>query len=1266
MGLSGALWLFARSRESKQKGQYLMVVTRVLRYAFAAFAAVSVAGVASGQGREPDAGMLRYPDVSKDQIVFVYANDLWVAPREGGVATALASPDGQELFPRFSPDGSEIVFQGNYEGDRDLYTLPVTGGIPQRLTHHPSNETPTDWHESGIVFHMSGAAGLGRQQQIFRVSPGGGLPEQLPPAYGANGVISADGEWLAYTPSQRDFRTWKRYRGGLASDIWLMNLRTLESEKITDHEGTDTLPMWHRNTVYYLSDAGPEHKLNIWSYDVRSGDREQVTDFEEYDCKFPSIGPGDGQGEIVLSNGPGLYRVDLRSGRAREVEITIPGARPTIAEKTVDAAGFIQSGGISSTGKRVVVEARGDVWTLPAEHGAPRQLTTTDGAAERNPAWSPDGRWIAYFSDESGEYNLYVTQSDGKGETRKLTDEEENYFFEIVWAPDSESMVLKDKRGALHLVDLETGSMVQFDRDTWANQPPVSWSGDSRWIAYSVADPDSGAGVIKIYDTETAEAVQVTSGFFSDTEPVFSKAGDYLYYASSREFTSPQYESLGTTFVYANTERIIAVPLNAEVENEWLIEPDDESWDEDEGDDEEEAGEGDADGDDEEGDDADAEELSVLVGTWSAKATGLAAMGLPSDELDYMMYFTQLEDGTFVGASEQQGETQNYDSVEFDEDSGKLVLKSSQGPVSSTVTTTVRAADDGATMSGTWEVTGVIEGSGPVEAERTSQEVPDDKIDEDAGGGASDDPVEIDFDGFEARGVQLDVSAGSFSGLASNDSGALLYNRMDGGAPSVRLIDASDDEPAEKTVVSGAFLVDVSGDGKKILLAGQGNRWKIADAKPGQSMADAILPSGLRKRVDPREEWRQLFTDAWRRHRDFFYVQNMHGVDWDGVRERYSRMLDDAVSREDVSFIIGEMISELNVGHAYYFGGDVEDQPLESVGMLGADFELATEDGEEAYRISKLYSGAPWDTDARNPLDLHGVDIEEGVYLTHVNGSPVDTDEDPWAAFVGTAGQETTLTFADALTGDEESRNVREVTIKPIGSEAGLRYRAWVEHNRAYVEEETGGRVGYIYVPNTGVQGQNELFRQFYGQIGKDALIIDERWNGGGQIPTRFIELLNRPRTNYWYRRDGKDWGWPPDSHQGPKAMLINGAAGSGGDMFPWLFKENGLGKLIGQRTWGGLVGISGVPPLIDGGYTAVPNFGFYEKDGTWGIEGHGVDPDLEVVDDPTELAEGNDPQLDAAIEHLVGLLDSGEGYERPERPTPPDRSGFGIAEDDK
>jgi tricorn protease len=465
-----------------------------------------------------------------------------------------------------------------------------------------------------------------------------------------------------------------------------------------------------------------------------------------------------------------------------------------------------------------------------------------------------------------------------------------------------------------------------------------------------------------------------------------------------------------------------------------------------------------------------------------------------------------------------------------------------------------------------------------------------------------------------------------------------------------------DDDRAEKTVASGAGAFDISANGKKLLVL-RGTSATIQNASAGAS-GKPVPTTGMTTRIDPRVEWGQILKDAWRIQRDFFYDPDMHGVDWPAVYEQYAALIPYCANREDVSFLIGEMIGELNVGHAYYWGGDTESAPSVSVGMLGADFEM----GEGAYRIARIHEGGPWDADARGPLSQPGIDAKEGDYLLAVNGVPVDTTKDPWAAFTGLAGRTVVLTLSDT---PEMTEDAREVVVTPISGETNLRYRAWVEANRKYVEERTDGRIGYIHVPDTGINGQNNLYRQYFGQIGKEGLIIDERWNGGGQIPTRFIELMNRPVTNYWARRDGNSWPWPPDAHRGPKCMLINGPSGSGGDAFPHYFRQTGLGKLIGTRTWGGLVGISGNPALIDGGYTAVPTFGYYETDGTWGIEGHGVDPDIEILDDPSKMVDGGDPQLDAAIEHILGEVER-----MPWKPTPkpayPDRSGMGIDPRDK
>ncbi len=1108
------------------------------------------------EGFEPHAGMMRYPDVSATQIVFEYANDLWVAPREGGQALPLASPPGSEQFPRFSADGKTIAFMGNYDGNRDLYTVPVAGGVPERVTYHPSGEALCDWTPDGdLLYYTNAFSKLRRQTQLMTVAAEGGLPEILPVPYGANGAISDDGKFLAYTPHTRDARTWKRYRGGMATDIWVFNLEDKTSQKVTDWEGTDTLPMWHGKKLYYLSDQGSSHRLNVWCYDTETGARDQITQVDDYDVKWPSIGPGpSGGGEIIFQYGPTLASVDLTSRETRTITVTIPGARATLREKSVEAKDFLAGGDISSTGKRVVVEARGDIWTLPAENGAPRNLTETDGTAERSPSWSPDGRWIAYFSDATGEYELYITQSDGLGETRQLTEGSQTYYYNPLWSPDSKQIAFTDKAGKIFVLEVESKDLKQIDMNPFPGQPQLDWAHDSSWLAYTRA-AENQLSVICLYNVAEGKSYQVTSGMFNDSSPAFDREGKYLYFATNRTFTSPIYEDLGTSFVYGNTGSIVAVPLSADTPLPWAPESDEEEFTKDEDKDDDDASD-DAD-DDKSDDDADDDDAA-------------------DDQQD-------ADDGD----QDEEGDDEEGDDEEEDES------------------------------------------------------------------------LKIDLDGFEARAFQLPMSAGNFGNLASPKSGVVMYVRTSSrgitAPPQLQMFDLS--KKKEDTILAGIGGFGLSADGKKAVVL-QGGGLGIMTPAPGQKPT-AVPMDDMVTNISPRDEWNQIFVDAWRIQRDFFYDPTMHGVDWNNVREQYEAMLADCTVREDVAYVIGEMISELNVGHAYVRGaGDVEDEPAVSVGLLGVDF--AEKDG--AIQIAKIYQGADWDVDARGPLSQPGVNVSEGDYLLAVNGRKLAAGEDPYAAFQGLAGKVTTLMVSDKPELDDDARKVH---VTPMGNETNLRYRAFIEANRKYVEEKTDGKVGYIYVPDTGVNGQNDLVRQFYGQTSKAALIIDERWNGGGQIPTRFIELLNRPVTNYWARRDGEDWKWPPDSHQGPKCMLINGLAGSGGDAFPAYFRQAGLGKLIGMRTWGGLVGISGNPQLIDGGAVSAPTFAFYEKDGTWGIEGHGVEPDIEVVDDPAEMQDGNDPQLNTAIEHMLAEIQANP-YVPPKRPAYPDRSGFGITDDDK
>ncbi len=1115
-----------------------------------ALLAALAAAPAVAQETRPHAGMLRYPDVSATHVVFVYADDLWLAPRTGGVATPLASPPGEESRPRFSPDGATIAFVGNYDGNEDLYTLPAEGGVPRRVTHHPTTEVLGDWTPEGerLIFHAFGMGRWPRASELWAVDRSGGLPEKLPVPYGAVGAVSPDGEWLAYTPHTRDHRTWKRYRGGMATDIWLYGLKTGEARKVTDWEGTDTLPMWHGDALVYLSDDGPTHRLNLWRLDPATGERRALTQYADYDVKWPAIGPGpDGGGEVIFQHGAALELLDLATGAVRKIEVTIPGARPQLRPQRVEVSALAGSVSLSPTAQRLLLEARGDLWTLPAEKGSARNLTRTSGAAERQPAWSPDGKWIAYASDESGEYELYLRPADGRGESRRLTTGADRWVSAPVWSPDSKRLAFWDKSATLHVHDLASGTTVAAGEDPLAPFPPapVSWSPDSRWLAYARA---SGIllSEIWLWDARSGASHRLTAGRFADSLPVFDRAGDFLYFASQRDFTRPIYEDVGTTFVYAGIEQLYALPLRRDVE--WPLAPE-------------------------------------------------------SDE---------------EGAPEDTEDTE--EAAKGDEDA--------------------RPGKKGKTPEGSKE-------------DSTEKEAKPPK------------PVSIDLEGAEARAILLPVDRGRFADLAVTASGQLVYFRPPpSGAPrdakgAIELFDAKAEKEKErvKTVVAGVDGFRISADGEKLLVR-QGEAWYLVDPKAEQKLETKVPFTGLVATVEPRAEWRQMFREAWRLQRDFFYDPGMHGVDWEGVYEQYAAMLDDCASRADVAYVVREMISELNVGHAYYGGGPPDGVPQVAVGLLGVDFALE----RGAYRIARIHRGAPWDADARGPLGAPGVDVAEGDFLLAVNGAPLDPEKDPWAAFQGLAGATVTLTVSEQPVLDASAR---EVVVELVAEEYPLRLRAWIEANRRHVEEASGGRIGYVYVPNTGVDGQNELFRQFYGQVDREALIVDERWNGGGQIPTRFIELLDRQPANWWARRDGSDWPWPPDAHFGPKAMLINGLAGSGGDYFPYWFKKRGLGKLVGTRTWGGLVGLSGNPGLIDGARVTVPTFAFYETDGTWGVEGHGVDPDLEVIDDPSKMREGRDVQLDAAIEHLLGELERAP-FVAPRRPPYPDRSGMGLAPEDR
>jgi tricorn protease len=1106
-------------------------ISRFVPTALVAFAVSTLAAAPATAGI--DARLLRMPDVSATQIAFVYAGDVWVVPKDGGVARRLSTPAGEEYFPRFSHDGTRIAFTGNYDGNNDVYVVPVAGGLPVRVTHHPASDHLIDWYpdDGALLLSTSMTSGTSRYNQLYRTSPAGGMPEKLPVPYGEFGAVSPDGRTLAYMPWSRDFRTWKRYRGGRVSQIWLFGLEDGSWHNLSDSGANDTQPMWRGNShLYFLSDRGEHRRYNLWVTSLEDGATRQLTHFQEYDVHFPAIGPE----EIVFENAGRLYLFDLDSEEPREVEVEVVTDRSTLRPRVEKVADLIRSADLSPSGKRAVFEARGEVFTVPAEHGIVRNLTRSSGAAERYPVWSPDGEWIAYLSDRSGEYELTLRPADGSGDERTLTELGPGYRYRPWWSPDSEKLVFVDQEMNVQLYDLDSGELRQVDRGRFLYHGSlsnfrVSWSPDSRWLAFS-RSLETSISAVFLYDTEKGELHQVTSGFYDAFSPAFDPGGDYLYLLWNRAFV-PSVGSLQFQWIYADGFQVAAIPLRRDV---------------------------------------------------------------PSPVAPR----NDVEEGK---GEDENGEDENG-KAEGNEDKNSKAKKGGK-----------KKADDG------------------------DDEAPK--------------PVEIDLEGLEGRLEVLPIERGSY-GLLTAAEGKVVYLRrprtgstdqpFPTGGGQVAYWDLEKRE--EKTVVENADGYALAAGGGKLLVQ-RGSDFAIVDLAPDQKLDQKLATDRLEMTVDPRAEWRQLFTDAWRLERDFFYDPGLHGVDWEEMRRRYGALLEDAVTRWDVHFVIGEMIAELGASHTYRFGGDTDEAEQRQVGLLGADFTL--EDG--CFRLARIIELPSWESEVRSPLRRPGLDVEEGECLLAVDGAPLDLDLDPWAAFQGKAGQTVLLTVNDRPTFD----GARELLVETLADERRLRHLAWIEKNRRRVAEATGGRVGYVYVPDTGFNGHTELIRQFRSQYLHDGLIVDERFNGGGFGPERMIELLDRPLFYYRAVRSEPDWQEPLLAHHGPKAMLINGWAGSGGDLLPFAFRHAGLGPLIGTRTWGGVIGLAGAPGLIDGGFVTVPTHGTYSADGEWIIEGYGVDPDVEVLNDPTSMAEGRDPQLDKAIEHILEELEKNP-HRRPAKPAYP------------
>jgi tricorn protease len=1166
-----------------------------------------------------DARMLQTPAVSATQIAFVYAGDIWIAPKAGGEAVRLSTPRGSEQFPRFSPDGTRLAFSGNYEGDTDLYSIPVNGGEPRRLTHHGANDRMLGWYPDGqsILFASKMESFTERVNQLYKVAAAGGLPQRLPVPYGEFGAISPDGKRLAYTMIDTSFATWKRYRGGMAPDIWIYHLETGAAEVAAPSHANDSQPMWHGSTLYFLSDRGEGARANLWNYDPATKKLRQVTHFHDTEVRFPSIGPAD----IVFESHGRLHLLDLATEKVREIEITVVTDRATLRPRIENVGSDIRSSTLTPTGKRVLFEARGDIFSMPVENGVVRNLTDSSGIAERYPAASPDGKWVAYFSDRSGEYELCVRPADGKGAEIQVTKLGPGYRYQPQWSPDSKKVVFIDQAMRIYHCDFAAKKWNVVGKQMWMyhgelTRFAVSWSADSRYFAYA-SDLENRQTAISIVDTVDKKTHRVTSGYYDDDLPVFDPAGKYLYYRSKRWF-DPIYSELDNTWIYANGQALIAVPLQADAPSPLAPRNDEEPVKKEEKKPEEKKPETSA---------------PTLAGTWKG------TVATPDEEVKFTLKLQVGANGELTGSVETEKGERGEVTGTFDAKALTFTLNAKIGEQRTTLeakledttfTGTAFVEDQKLPVKATREAT-----PAPAVAAKPPEQTPK--------------PVKIDLDGFESRGVILPPNGGRFAWLGAVP-GKLLFTRAPrlGANTNTHPLSAYDFEKREeKPLIDDAPSWELSADGKRILVV-KGNSWRVIGSADAPKF-DKTLPTGaLEARVDPAAEWKQIFTDAWRIERDFFYDPKLHGVDWPAQRERYGKLIDDCATRADVNYVLGELLGELNSSHTYRSGGDLQDTaPSRNVGYLGCDFALE----QGAYRIARILEGAAWDLHIRSPLRQPGVKVKAGDWLLAVNGRPLDTSKDPWAAFLGLADKPVFLTVNDKPAMD----GAREVLVQPMGDEKWLRQYAWMEQNRRYVERASGGQIGYIYVLNTAIEGQNQLVRQFRAQVDKPGLIIDERWNGGGQIPDRFVELLSRKVTNYYAVRDGRDWQSPFIAHTGPKAMLANGWSGSGGDCFPFLFRQMGLGPLIGTRTWGGLIGMTGSPRLVDGGEVTVPTFAIYDRTGKWIIEGHGVDPDIAVPENPADLAKGRDTQLDRAIAEVQHALKAA-GPLAPKKPEYPVR----------
>ncbi len=1063
---------------------------------FMFFLMMFVTGLMASSGQE-EGRLLRFPAIHGDQIVFSYAGDLYTVDAEGGTSRRLTSHKGYEMFPRFSPDGSMIAFTGQYDGNTEVFVIPAEGGKPKRLTHTatlsrddvadrmgPNNIVMT-WTPDGqhIVYRSRKESFNSFKGKLYKVPVDGGLSEQLPFPEGGFCSYSPDGKKLAYNRVFREFRTWKHYKGGMADDVWIHDFETHETKAITEHEAQDIIPMWSGNKIFFASDR--DWRMNLYSYDTETETVKKVTHFEEYDVKFPS--PGDKY--IVFENGGYIYKMNTETEEVSKVSIQIKNDQLASRNEIVDATEHIQNAGLSPNGNRAVFSARGDIFSVPGKKGITYNLTKTSGVHEKDAKWSPDGKHVAYLSDKTGEFQIYIQDKDDEKAPVQLTNGTKNYKYALEWSPDSKKIMWSNSEFQLKYIDTESKEVTTVDEGKRDDIRSYNWSPDSRWITYS-KESDNDMSVVWVYNTETKDKFKVTEGWYSSGGATFSSDGKYLVFGSQRTF-DPIYSQVEWNYAYNNMEKIYLVTLQ--------------------------------------------------------KST-------PSP-------FEPENDKVETDGSDKKGKK---------EEKGEVV-------------------------------------------------------------------VQIDKDGIHNRILELPIKGSNYGNLHALE-GKIYYNEFnsDDYSSTIKVFDLKEQK---ETTLGENMRFTISPNNNKMLVM-QKKDWAIVDLPTGKiEMKEKIDLSDMKVKVDYRKEWEQIFNESWRQYRDFFYVENMHGVDWEKMKERYSKLLPYVNHRNDLTYVIGLMISEVNVGHAYVQSGDRPEPERIKTGLLGAD---VTRHESGYFRIDKIMEGANWSDKLRSPLQAVGVDVKEGNFILAINGESVKGVKDLNEMLVGKADEKVEIT----VNSQPNMNGSHKEIVKPRADVSELVYYNWVQDNIEKVNKKTNGQVGYLHIPDMIAHGLNEFVEHFYPQLDKKALIIDVRGNGGGNVSPMIIERLRREITRANMRRNAEVPSQTPSKMmRGPMVCLVNRYSASDGDLFPYSFKKHDLGPLIGTRTWGGVVGITGSLPFIDGASLRIPQFASYSSEKSeWIIEGHGVEPDIYIDNDPYKEYQGIDQQLNKAIDVILEKIE--EEYE--------------------